>query len=194
MKAVLVFVRDSLVRGVFLLVPIVVLGMLIQKVFDVMQKLVAPVAHRLGALTGIATPALLAIVLLVLICFLAGLLSRNAKSKVVIGWLESTVLVHIPGYAYMKGMGENMAGVESLTSYQPVLARIEDSWQIGFVVETIEAGQHAVYVPGAPNPWSGSVYFMAEDRIRRIDVRLAEAQGCLKRLGIGSGALLRGKL
>jgi uncharacterized membrane protein len=38
-----------------------------------------------------------------------------------------------------------------------VLARIEDSWQIAFLVERLEGGHVAVFMPGVPNPLSGSV-------------------------------------
>jgi uncharacterized membrane protein len=194
MKAMFGSVQDILVRGVFLLVPIMVFVMLIAKALGVLRGLVAPLAGEMGPLAGIPAPALLATVVLVLICFLAGLVSKTRGARGLVEWLESTVLARIPGYTYMKGMGESVAGVEGGPAYQPVLARIEDAWQFGFIVETIEPGQYAVYVPGAPSPWSGSVYFMAEDRIRRVDLRIGDVQGCLKRLGIGSSTLLKGKL
>lgn len=194
MKTVIKPLQDTMVRGVFLLVPLMVFGMLIGKALGMLRTLLEPIAKRMGDVPGISMPVALSIVVLVTIVLLAGLLSKLSGARGMIGWLESTVLSRIPGYAYMKGMGENAAGVEGGPIYQPVLARIEDSWQLGFIVETIEPGQYAVYVPGAPNPWSGSVYFMAESRLRKIDLKLGEVQGCLKRLGIGSSALLRGKL
>lgn len=55
-------------------------------------------------------------------------------------------------------------------------------------------GHVAVFVPGAPSPWSGSVYFMTEDRIKPLDASIKTAMGCVKRLGMGSNALLHGKL
>lgn len=186
--------QDTLVKGIFLLAPIMVFGMLIAKAIGLLRALVAPLTGDMGPLAGIPAPALLSAVVLVLICYLAGLVSQSRAARGVTTWLESTVLKHIPGYVYVKGMGESIVGVEGGTTYQPVLARIEDSWQLGFIVETIEDGQYAVYVPGAPSPWSGAVYFMAEDRIRKLDMRVAEVQGCLKRLGVGSAEFLKGKL
>lgn len=194
MKAAKGKFQDTLVKGVFLLAPIMVFGMLVAKAIGLLRALVAPLAGDMGPLAGIPAPALLAGIVLVLLCYVAGLVSQSRPAVGLTLWLESTVLKHIPGYAYIKGMGETMAGVEGGTTYQPVLAAIEDSWQLGFIVETIEEGQYAVYVPGAPSPWSGAVYFMAEDRIRKLDLRAAEVQGCLKRLGLGSSALLKGKV
>ena len=194
MKAATGSFQDTLVKGIFLLAPIMVFGMLIAKAIGVLRALVAPLTGNMGPLAGIPAPALLASVVLVLVCYLAGLVSQSRAAHGVTTWLESTVLKHIPGYVYAKGMGESMAGVQGGTTYQPVLARIEDSWQLGFIVETIEEGQYAVYVPGAPSPWSGAVYFMAEDRIRKLDMRVGQVQGCLKRLGLGSSEFLKGKL
>jgi uncharacterized membrane protein len=193
MKAVLGSLQDSFIRGVLFLAPVFVFGLLISKALGLVRGVVEPFT-RTGPLAELRMPGLITAGVLVVICLLAGLLSRSRGARRVTEWLESKVLHHIPGYAYMKGMGEGMAGVGGVSSYQPVLARIEDSWQLGFIVETIEPGQYAVYVPGAPSPWSGAVYFMAEDRIRRVDLRLADVQNCLKNIGIGSTALLRGKL
>jgi uncharacterized membrane protein len=50
----------------------------------------------------------------------------------------------------------------------------------------------AVFVPGAPNPLSGSVYFMPQDRIKAVDIPASGAMKCLRRVGAGSNALLRG--
>ena len=194
MKAAKGSFQDTLVKGIFLLAPIMVFGMLVAKAIGLLRALVAPLTGDMGPLAGIPAPALLASIVLVVLCYVAGLVSTSSPARGLTQWLESTVLKHIPGYAYMKGMGETMVGVEGGTPYQPVLAAIEDSWQLGFIVETVEEGQYAVYVPGAPSPWSGAVYFMAEDRIRRLDLRAGEVQGCLKRLGLGSSALLKGKV
>jgi uncharacterized membrane protein len=73
-----------------------------------------------------------------------------------------------------------------------VLAQIEDAWQIAFLVERLEGGHMAVFVPGAPNPLSGSVYFMTQDRIKAVDIPASVAMKCLRRVGAGSNALLQG--
>jgi uncharacterized membrane protein len=65
---------------------------------------------------------------------------------------------------------------------------------VAFLVERIAGGHVAVYVPGAPNPSSGLVYFMTEDRIKPLEMPLPRALKCLRRLGAGSNELLGGKL
>jgi len=190
------FLRSTVVGGVLFLVPIVVLLAILGKAHELSQKLTAPLARALPeeAIAGIPLPKILAIVALVLFCFLAGLFAKTTPAKRMVRWLESAILSNIPGYSFMKGLGEDIAGVEGATSRQAVLARIEDAWQFAFVMERLPDGQLAVYVPGAPNPMSGSVYLMTEDRIKPLDLPPASVLRCLKGLGAGSGELTRGRL
>jgi uncharacterized membrane protein len=143
MKGIPQLIRTTLVGGLLFLVPITVLGIVLGKALALGHKLVGPLAARIPvqSVIGLRTPALLAISLIVLLCF---------------------------------------------------LARIEDAWQMAFLVERIEGGHVAVFVPGAPNPLSGSLFFLPEDRIKPAHIPPAAALKCLKRLGAGSNVLLRG--
>jgi uncharacterized membrane protein len=87
--------------------------------------------------------------------------------------------------------GESIAGVGEGRGGTVILVRIEDAWQIGFLMERMEDGQVVVFVPGAPGVSSGSVYFMTPERIRPLDVPMSQAVSCLRRLGRGSAALIR---
>ena len=196
MKNVLDFLKTTLLGGIFFLVPIVVVAFVVVNVLDIAGAIVEPVATLIPvqSVSGISMARLLAGALLVLICFLAGLLANAALAKNLVDWLESAVLRDLPGYAVIKSIGESMAGIEKDHTHQAVLARIEDSWQIAFLVERIDGGYVAVFVPDAPNPWSGSVLFMTEDRIKSLGLSRAELLKCLARLGVGSNSLLAGRL
>ena len=66
----------------------------------------------------------------------------------------------------------------------------KNSWQIAFEVERIPGGIITIYVPGAPDPWSGSVCYMTEDRIQTIDPAMSPVLKTLKDLGKGSNEQL----
>ena len=194
MKRIFKFLRTTLVGGILFLVPIVVVVVVFGKALTLVHNVVDPLAEHLPvhSVIGLRTPMLLAIGVIIGFCFLAGLLARTARAKKIVRSLETAVLANVPGYELVKDMGESMLGVEKQTGHQPVLARIEDAWQIAFLVERLDGGHVAVFVPGAPNPLSGSVYFMTEDRIKTIDIPAAGAMKCLKRVGVGANTLLRG--
>lgn len=190
------FLRATVVGGALFLVPLVVIVAILQKAHAFIQTIAIALTERLSpsVAAAIPTPRILAAAAIVLICFLAGLFARTELARRLIAWLESALLSNIPGYSFMKGLGEDIAGVEGATTRQVVLARIEDAWQIAFLVERLPEGQVAVFVPGAPSPLSGSVYLMTEDRIKPLDVPTAAAMKCIKGLGLGSGKLTQGRL
>ena len=194
MKRLLQFLRTTLVGGLLFLVPIVVLVIVVGKALAVVHKVVDPLAEHLPvhSIIGLRTPMLLAIGVIVVFCFLAGLFARSAVAKGLVSRLESAVLSSVPGYEFLKSMGESILGVEKDGAYSVVLARFDDALQIGFRIEVLENGLVVVFVPGVPNANSGDVYLMTPDRVTPAKVPPGATLKCLKRLGAGSNALLCG--
>ncbi len=192
MRALVAFVRATLIGGILFLLPIVVLVIVLGKAQELASRIVAPLANRIAmkSMAGISTGTLLAIGLLVLFCLLVGLFARTRLAPKIVEWLESGFLYNIPGYDFFKGISESLMGYEAGHAYPVVLARIEEAWQIGFLMERLESGHYAVFVPGAPSVWSGSVYLMTEERFQRVDITRVEAVKCLRRLGLGANKLL----
>ena len=50
-------------------------------------------------------------------------------------------------------------------------------------------GLVSIFVPGAPNPHSGSVFFFSTDIVRPAGIKLAAGLNCLRRCGAGASAL-----
>ncbi|MBN1466461.1 hypothetical protein JXA02_11905, partial [candidate division KSB1 bacterium] len=105
--------------------------------------------------------------------------------------LEQSVLSRVPGYALLKNIAQSLVGPEEGESCAVVLAKFGESWQIGLRMEGPTDGLVTVYIPGSPNPRSGSVRFISVDRIRPAGISLNAALGCLRQAGAGSGELLR---
>jgi uncharacterized membrane protein len=192
MRALGAFLRATLIGGILFLLPVVVLALVLDKAHELASHIVAPLASRIAmqSMAGISTGTILAIGLLVLFCLLVGLFARTRLAPKVVEWLESGFLYNLPGYDFFKGISESLMGYETSYDYPVVLARIEEVWQIGFLMERSESGHCAVFVPEAPNVWAGSVYLMTEGQFQRIGVARLEAVKCLRRHGVGVSALL----
>ena len=189
MNAIARFIKDTIVGGVLFMVPIIVLLAILGKAHGISMKIVQPLADA-----GFGTPRLLAVLFIVVFCFAAGLFARTKVARRLGDWLEGTILSKVPGYSLVKGIAESVAGTDRGLAQEVVLVRIEDAWQLAFLVERIEPGHVAVYIPGAPDPTSGAVMFLTEDRIRPLDVPVKTALERLRGVGKGSAAMLRGKL
>lgn len=194
MKKFIQAIRATIVGGALFLTPIIVLTLILGKALKLLRKFLAPVSQHIPieSFMGLETPKLLAIVVLVFICFLAGLFARTSMAKSMVRWLETTLLSNLPGYSFMKNLGEEYAGSTPTHSYQSVLVRFDDACQIGFLVEHIPDGRVVVFIPGSPSPWTGSVFIFNEDRITLLDEATNSAVKCLQRLGAGTGTLING--
>ena len=191
MKTIAQFVRTTILGGVFFLAPIVVLIVILAKAFDYAKKGLNAVLVHIPAASDLSAGAAtaLAIVVVALVCFLAGLVARTMAAQRVIDALESSVLSKIPAYDYLKQESASALGVAEIAEHPVVFVPMEGGWQLGVQTEALSGGLVSVFVPGAPDPHSGSVFFFSKDNVRPAGVKLAAGLNCLRRCGAGASAL-----
>jgi uncharacterized membrane protein len=189
--------RTTVLGGVLFLLPVIVIFVILRQAVALIKPAMAPLVSRFPErpIAGVSVATLAAVAALVVICFLAGLIARSGPARKVTGLLEWTLLAQLPGYMLVKSFFTGVAQFgDAEGGVSTVLARIEDAWQLAFLVETHDDGMRTVFVPGAPSPTSGSVYYLSADRVRPVDIPIQQAVGTIRRLGAGSEDLLRGKL
>ncbi|WP_454915116.1 hypothetical protein [Xanthobacter sediminis] len=64
-------------------------------------------------------------------------------------------------------------------------------WQLGYQMEAIPDGWVAVFIPRAPPPMSGDLFYLPKDRVVPLNIPMAQAMRVVKRMGLGSGDALR---
>jgi uncharacterized membrane protein len=192
MKAIIEFVKTTLAGGFLFLVPVVLTVILVGKALQLAGQVLAPVARLVPveALAGVVVLDLLAVTAVLALCFAAGLVVRTRAGGALGARLERAVLGRMPGYTLVKSISRGLVGLESGSEVSVALARIEDAWVLSFVLERHASGLFTVFVPSAPTPGVGSIYFLTEDRLRRLDVPVSAAVACIMRLGVGSRDLL----
>ena len=94
------FIRATLTGGIIFLLPIVLIIMVGAKAIEILLKISSPLAKHMadGSFLGLDGSMLLAVTLLILICFISGLFYRSVVVKNWIARLEENVLVYLPGY------------------------------------------------------------------------------------------------
>lgn len=178
------FMRSTLIGGVIFLLPFVILVAFLAKAFQMMKLIAVPLDNLIPieSIGGIAFVNIMAFAVLVLICFLAGLFARSSYGKKMFMLLDAKLMM-IPGYSFAKSITGSFNKEEEEKLMKPVIAKFDDSTQIGFEVERYENGVVAVYLPGAPNPWSGTIAFMGEDRIEPLDYEFTDVISVIRKLG-----------
>ena len=191
MKTLTQFVRTTIVGGLFFLAPIVVLIVILAKAFDFAKKSLNAVLVHIPAASELTAGAatVLSITIVALVCLLAGLVANTVIAQRLVNALESSLLSKIPGYDYLKQESASVLGVAEIAELPVVFVPMEGGWQIGVQTEALSDGMVSIFVPGAPNPHSGSVFFFSRDTVRPAGIKLAVALNCLRRCGAGASAL-----
>ena len=186
----------TIVGGALFMVPFVILIIVLHKALGFLRQIVLPLAEKIPitSIVGFETPWVFALFLMICLFFVAGLFAKTSQAKDLVRWLETVLLSNLPGYSFMKNLGDEMSGESPTEVYQSVLVRLDDCFLIAFLVERIAGGYVVVFVPGSPSPWSGDVLIFEEDRVTLIAEGTTSAIKCLQKLGAGSGKLVADKL
>jgi uncharacterized membrane protein len=187
------FLKATIVGGVLFLLPVVLVLVVLGHAMRLAGKVAQPIAALLPhALVGAGIVTVLAVLVLVLVSFLAGLVARTRPGKRMVRTFEASLFGAVPQYQLVKSMAECLVQVENAEGVKPALISIEGGWQIGYLLEPLENGWVAVFLPQAPTPVSGTVMYLPADRVHALDIPMVKAVAIVKRLGVGSAAALRG--
>ncbi|MEC5386641.1 DUF502 domain-containing protein [Uliginosibacterium sp. H3] len=190
------FIKTTIIGGLLFLVPVVLLIVIFEKALNIAKHVVGPLVTHFPdkPVLGVAIATLIAAALLLVVSFIAGLIGQTKAGQDFVGWIEKVLLSKMPGYLVVRGIVSDMTHIDELQdnpNRKSVLVRIEDAWQIGVVVDELSTGELAVFVPGAPSPLSGSLYYLTPERVRPSGLTFGEATNILRRIGNGSAEHLK---
>jgi uncharacterized membrane protein len=80
------------------------------------------------------------------------------------------------------------------SSLKTVLVSFDDHQVLAVDVERVADGRVVVFLPGAPDPWSGSVVLVSHERVAGVPVEIGALHRSLKSIGRGSAELLHATL
>lgn len=202
----LTFLRATAIGGIFFLLPLVVLlfflGQIAQVIFAVAFQIQPYALQYLGInhITGYAMICAIAVLLIILACFFAGILASRSVARQFTGWVEKYLLMMFPRYAIFKEqLSGNIGGDIAKNRLQPVKVRLDGYSRLAFEVEratdVTDSNVELVtlYLPGAPDPWSGTVIYTTADRVEVIATPFPDVLGAFEKLGSDTQRILRGE-
>jgi uncharacterized membrane protein len=184
------FILTTVLGGVLFLIPFVLIVVLLGKGFMIMRT----IAEKMDVLlpwdlvAGLPIVDVLAVLFLISCCFIAGLVARSSWARDLRNRVDDLLLQLIPGYAWIKGMTGNVSNEDAAAGFKPVWIRLDDQYQVGYEVERCEGDLVAVFLPGAPDPRTGTLSYVESDRIEDLDSSFNEVTKNFRRLGMGSAA------
>ena len=192
MKSLYQFLKTTVVGGLVVLVPVAICVYLIGAV----AKTVLTVSDQIGkllhiqSLGGIVAVELVAVFVIVAVCFVVGLLVQTTGGLAIGNWFEKRLFNILPGYQMIKKIARQFSGGGEETLGTPVVVKFGDSRQIGFLVEECPSGEVAVFIPLAPALSLGSVHIIPAEHAERLNATLSQVADCITKVGFGLGQVL----
>jgi uncharacterized membrane protein len=182
--------KTTVLGGVLFLLPIVLIVFLLGKALAFARRLSDPLVAAAGikSVAGVATGTLVAIALMVLVSFAAGLLARTRLGHAAFSRLENSMLSLFPQWRMARGLIESFE-TDTKSEMEVVLVPTDAGWCLGFVLEKPEGDWWTVFVPGSPQWTSGSVSFAHVDEVHPSGLTPAQAMMLLRRCGGGSAGI-----
>lgn len=193
------FLKTTLLGGIVFLLPIAVVLWLVAQAGQVLYGVYSSanqyrVEHKkeiaeyadLGTIEYLSLAGA-TIVLLIGLCFVAGMLARRSIGRWFSDRAERYLTMLFPRYAVFK---DQLTGNLGTASLQPVVARIGPATRIGMEVERDAKGRVVVYLPGAPDPWSGTVQIVEAADVSPLPGDFADVMATFEQLGRGTAKFI----
>jgi uncharacterized membrane protein len=181
------------VGGFFVLLPVLLVGLLLERVFAVLQGVVHPLLDAMPGTVFHNTWLRFVVVLLagLLVLLLTGLLARTRTGQSVGRRFESAVLQRLPFYSLLRNLASGLSGKEDERSLRPVLVTVNPGiQQLGLLIERHRDGSGTVFFPSSPTTGSGTVLVVEASLMRELRTPGHKLFSALGGWGLGTAALL----
>ena len=138
------FLRTTAIGGLLFLLPLIVVAALVSQVAPILLEVSTFLHDYLPDTNSISISTIVSAVLalLVILCFIAGMIARWSISQRLTKLFEKNLLLLFPRYAILKDqMADTIGGEENRPDTQSVLVTLADRQMIGFESERSEDGK-----------------------------------------------------
>jgi uncharacterized membrane protein len=179
-------VTTTIVGGAVFLVPLVVVVFFGSKLLGFMEGLLQPIEARTGdlALGGVAFTTILALLLILVACYLFGLLGRTKHGHGVLEWAQKGIAAVAPSFGMYNELLNEIGGEGANASV--VLVPTDAGWTLAISFEAQGDSPRLVFIPGAPQWTEGSLALAPPENVRPTDLTVAELIALLRRCGRSS--------
>ena len=183
------FIRITIAGGILFLIPVGVIVFIMAKTIAFLYNFSKPITAKLPFknVAGVGVNTLMSIILLLVICFVAGILMKTKFAKRITQWLEDRVLVYVPGYSYIRARSTDWFSKGNTDNWKPATIFVDDNEVICFVID--QTGDYcSIFLPSAPMPSSGSICVRETSKVTFLPVNVAEAVSMIRQFGKGASS------
>jgi uncharacterized membrane protein len=189
------FLKTSIIGGMVVLLPLILLIKIMWWLVEFMMGQLQPLAQLLTATLTISDrySALVAMLLVIAVCFWVGLVARLKLGGMLWVSLENNTLKKIPGYTALKEIVQMFTKPNKQSFSRAVMVRPwgNDVWLTGFITDTGDNGYVTVFSPCSPNPSTGFVFHVPKEDVIELKGQEGLAFKTVLSCGVGAAPLLK---
>ncbi|ACZ10395.1 Uncharacterized conserved protein [Sebaldella termitidis] len=196
MKRLRNFFITSIIGGLLVILPVALLLWIFSIVVNFVIKYISPVTKLVSMfiIDVRILPVIIAVAIVVLICFCVGLIVKTKVGNWVHNNIEVKLLAKIPGYNMVKGALGQILSTERKTRpfSKVVLFKLynNDILMTGIVSDDDHEEYVTIFCPTAPNPTSGFIYHVPRERVFPLDEGVENTMRTVLSGGSGSSVLI----
>ena len=187
-------IKTALIGGITVILPVALLVIIFKWLLKIVTNIIQPFTNIITATahTQELIADIIVIIILLLTCFIVGLVVKTKIGKFIHHSLEDNTLKFAPGYNMIKETIMQFLGKSKPPFSDVCLVQLFENSTMctGFVTDTHEDGSYTVFVPTGPNPTSGLIYHVKGEFVRIVDVTVESAMRSILSCGAGSERLL----
>ncbi len=201
MKRINHFIKQSIIGGLLVISPAVILFFGLRWAFYTVAEIIQPLAQPIARHTNApeAVVDLLVILLILVACFIVGNIVSTGAGKWLHARFDRTLAKFAPGYNLIRDIIHQFLGSNSNSPFsRGEVARAQlfgsdvSTQATVIITSTHDNGWYSVFVPTGPNPTSGMIYHLPPEQVELLpDIKVDEALRTIIACGAGSGELFR---
>jgi uncharacterized membrane protein len=184
------YINTTLIGGFLVILPFAILLVVFKWIFTFILNIIAPITQLMtfGGAVNSFLASIMALVIIILICFGFGVLGRTTIGNYIFEEFEKKILLRIPFYKVINETVKQISNRDKMPFSKVVLVDVfsNDTRMTGFITDEHENGYFTVFVPTGPNPTNGFIFHVMGHQLQEIDIPVEEAIKSV--IGVGTGS------
>jgi hypothetical protein len=184
--------KKTFIHGLALAIPVAVVGYVFFKIIKIFEKIIDPVASKMGIerLLGALTLSVFAIFLLLMLIIMMGLLMKLAFFVSLKKELEDIALKIFPWLNQLKVLAADTPDMENVGTYwKPVMVNIEKNYYPAYLIDESQTLVSFFIVKGA-KPLEGEMLTTEKTLVKYYPIENQDIRAISRQYGKGMIALV----
>lgn len=180
------FIRTTIAGGILFMIPLIIVISVVKKALHILKPLTDPWDARLkdDIFWGLDGHNLIGILMLIVFCFLGGLVFQLTPVRRYVNMIEVKLLSYFPGYLLIKSLVSEALGDSAERMLVPVLVKEGDSYRPGFLTDQ-QGDLCTVFLPEVPHVNNGELQIIPVISVTRLPITNHAMKHMIRNLGKG---------